>query len=289
MDYALDITDIEKSYPGFTLKNVSFTLPPGFIMGLIGPNGAGKTTIIKLILNLIRRDGGGISVFGLDNIAREKAVKSRIGFVFEEPVFYGYLTLEGMKSVIAPFYRYWDNALFYRLCRDFELPLKKRVGKLSRGMTTKFALALALSHHADLLLLDEPTTGLDPVFRRQFLDHLRGLIQDEGKAVLFSSHITSDLEKIADYVTYIQAGQVRFSSTREEITDNWAIVKGGLDLLTEESGRLFRGIHRGAFGFKALTSRKDDVLRLLGDREIVVEKAAFDDIVLFLEKEGKNG
>lgn len=284
MEKALEIQNLRKDYPKFSLKDVSFSLPRGYIMGLIGPNGAGKTTIIKLILNLITRKSGKILVFGLDNIADERAVRSRIGFVHDEPSFYNYLRLEKVKNIIAPFYESWDDDLFHRLCRDFELPVNKKVGSLSRGMKMKFALALAFSHNADLILMDEPTSGLDPVFRRELLDRLSLLLQDEGKSVLYSTHITSDLERRADYITYIQNGEILFSTTRDEIKDNWAIVKGGNELLGNEMKGLFLGIRRGAFGVKGLTSDAGKARQLLEGKDAVFEKASFDDIVYFLSK-----
>lgn len=203
MPNAVEIRGLSKDFGDFQLKGVSFAVPRGYIMGLIGPNGAGKTTVIKLILNLLRRDGGEIRVFDRDNLAHEVEVKSRIGFVHDTPYFFEHLTLRKLKDTVAPFYGTWDDRIFHRLMEEFNLPLRKRFSKLSRGMKMKFALALALSHRADLLILDEPTAGLDPVFRRELLSKLSAFIQDEGKTVLFSTHITSDLERIADFITFI--------------------------------------------------------------------------------------
>jgi len=211
MSNALEIKSLRKAYKGFALKDVSFVLPKGSIMGLVGPNGAGKTTIIKLILNLVARQAGEIKVFGLDNLADEKAVKTRIGFVHETPALVEDVALKDIASATAPFYPRWDNALFQSLLAEFELPPGQKFKKLSHGMKMKFSLALALCHDADLLVLDEPTSGLDPVFRRELLERLSGVIQDEGKAVLFSTHITSDLERTADYITLIHDGAVVFS------------------------------------------------------------------------------
>jgi len=202
-------------------------LPYGYIMGLIGPNGAGKTTTIKLIMNLLRRDDGEIRIFGKDNLEYEMEIKSRIGFVYDTPTFYEHLNLKQMKNIIAPFYKNWDEVLFQRYIKEFELPLKRKVKALSRGMLMKFALPIALSHHAELIIMDEPTSGLDPVFRRELLDILSALIQDEKKSILFSTHVTSDLERIADYITFINRGKVVFSRTRDEIFEKYGVVKGG--------------------------------------------------------------
>ena len=287
MDFALKINSLRKEYPGFTLRDISFALPRGHIMGLIGPNGAGKTTVIKLILNIVRRTGGEIVIFGLDSLAYEENVKSRIGFVLDETPFYGYLKVSGIASVIAPFYKTWDGAQFERLCREFELPPGKRVNTLSRGMKMKLALAVALSHGAELILLDEPTSGLDPVFRRELLERLSGLIQDGRTSVLFSTHITSDLERVADFITCLRDGDLIFSAGRDEVLEKWAVVKGATELLAGETAKLFRSINRGPYGFTALASDKEEVRRRLAGRGVIIERIRLDDLVFFLGQEGR--
>jgi ABC-2 type transport system ATP-binding protein len=283
MDNVLEIKNLGKDYGDFRLKDVSFSVPRGYIMGLIGPNGAGKTTIIKLILNLIHRDAGDIRIFGLDNLKDEAAVKSRIGFVHDTPFFYERLRLKTIRAQIAPFYKDWDDALFHKLIGEFDLPLKKIFVKLSRGMKMKFALALALSHKADLILLDEPTSGLDPVFRRELLAKLQGLIQDEKKSVLFSTHITSDLEKIADYVTFIRNGEIVFSAPMDETLATWSVVKGGNELLTEDNRRFFKGFRRREFGFEALTDNTGEAKRRFGGNA-VIDKASLEDIMYYMTR-----
>jgi ABC-2 type transport system ATP-binding protein len=285
MDNALEIRGLRKAYPGFTLRDVSFALPPGHIMGLIGPNGAGKTTVIKLILNIVRRAAGEVRVFGLDSLGREEEVKSRIGFVLDEPPFPGYLSVDAIGALIAPFYRTWDRARFAALCREFELPRRRRVNALSRGMQMKLALAVALAHGAELVLLDEPTSGLDPVFRRELLERLSGLIQDGRTSVLFSTHITSDLERVADYITCLRDGDLVFSTTREEILDRWALVKGGPELFEDEFAGLYRTVRRGAYAVTALTSDREEVRRRLAGRAVVIEPVRLDDLVFFLARE----
>lgn len=285
MEAALAIKGLRKEYPGFTLKDVTFSLPPGFIMGLIGPNGAGKTTIIKLILNLVVRNRGSIQVFGKDNLVDEKEIKSRIGFVLDEPPFYGYFKTRHVGSLISPFYKTWDGELFRRLCGEFELPLGKRVASLSRGMKMKLSLAVALSHGAELILMDEPTSGLDPVFRRELLDRLSEHIQNGRTSVLFSTHITSDLERVADYITCIRKGELLFSTTRDAVMENWAQIKGGTELLTSEMRSFFKGLHTGPYGFKALTDDAAEAKRRFADKGAVVERVSLDDIVFFLSRE----
>ena len=281
----LEIRELRKYFPGFALIDVSFTLPRGYVMGLIGPNGAGKTTTLKLILGLLRRDGGAIRIFGLDAARDGAEIRSRIGFVHDEPRFYRHLTLTQNAALVAPFYDTWDAGAFRRLADAFELPLQKRFGHLSHGNKTKFALALALSHRAELVVLDEPTSGLDPVFRRDLLDTLTELLQDERASILFSTHITSDMERIADYVTLIQDGRIVFSQSKDEILERWALVKGGLELLPSLPADYFRGIHRGAHGFEALTDDAATARRDLGGT-VVIEKATLDDVVLYTTGSG---
>ncbi len=278
---ALEITALRKSYKGFMLRDVSFTLPQGYIMGLIGANGAGKTTVIKLIMNLIHRDGGEIRLFGMDNRREEVAVRQRIGFVYDTVPFIQDIKLSTIAAGIAPFYAGWDQGTFLELARQFDLPLNKTVKKLSQGMQTKFALALALSHKADLILMDEPTTGLDPVFRRELLGRLAGIIQDQGKSILFSTHITTDLERVADYITLLRDGELIFSLTREAIAETYGVVRGGIELLDTSLQPLWVGIKKSEFGVCALTAERALAARLLDGRGIV-EKATLDEILLFM-------
>jgi len=280
MDGVLEVHGLCKRFPGFALADVTFSVPPGCVMGLIGPNGAGKTTTLKTILGLLRKDSGEIHAFGLDPSTHGAEVRSRIGFVHDEPTFYRHLTLKRNAALVARFYPTWDAAAFRRLADSFELPVDKRFGALSRGNKTKFALALALSHRAELVLMDEPTSGLDPVFRRELLDDLTDLLQDERTSILFSTHITSDLERIADYITLIQDGRIVFSAAKDEILETWALVKGGLDLLEQLPTDYFCGVRRGAHGFEALTADGAEVRRRLGD-SVVIDKACLDDVVFY--------
>jgi ABC-2 type transport system ATP-binding protein len=282
VDTILELDGVAKRYEGFALSDVSFSLPRGYIMGLVGPNGAGKTTLVKLILNLVRRDGGRILAFGRDVRRDEIAVRSRIGFVHEAPTFYDHLQAGRLASLVAPFYPTWDAGLFQRLARQFDLPLSRTIWRLSRGTRTKLALAIALAHHAELLVLDEPTTGLDPVFRRELLDHLLGCLEDGRTSVLFSTHITSDLDRIADYVAFMHNGRLILSSPKDALQERWAIVKGGLELLNDATRRLFRGLEVGEFGFTALTDDVEAIRRRFGPSLVVIERATFEDVMLHL-------
>jgi ABC-2 type transport system ATP-binding protein len=280
MENILEIKNLNKSYKQFSLKNVSFSLMPGYIMGFIGPNGAGKSTTIKLIMNLIKRDSGEIKIFGKDNIKHEKEIKSRIGFVYDENYFYEELTIRDMKNILAPFYKHWDNNLYDRYIKDFELPSNKKIKELSKGMKMKFSLAIALSHKAELIIMDEPTAGLDPVFRRELLDILYGIIQNENVSIFFSTHITNDLEKIADYITFINEGQIIFSKTKDDILENYALVKGAKELLDSDTRKEFIAVRENSFGFEALTDKPNNIKRLF-KQNIIIERPTLEDIMVY--------
>ncbi len=287
MDNVLEINNLRKDYGDFCLKDVTFSLPEGYIMGLIGPNGAGKTTIIKLIMNLIMKQNGSIRVFNKDHVEHEVDIKSRIGFVYDNPNYYEHLNLKQVKNIIRPFYKSWDEKVFMNLVDKFELPLKKNIRKYSRGMVMKAAIAIALSHHADFIIMDEPTSGLDPIFRRELLDLLYELLQSEKKSILFSTHITSDIERIADYITFILNGKIVFSRSKDEVMETYAVVKGGNDLLDEETKKHFRGIRKNEFGFEALTADINNAKKIFGNK-IVVEKATLEDIMYFSNLKSEN-
>jgi ABC-2 type transport system ATP-binding protein len=277
----LEVAGLRKSYGDFALADVSFSLPEGYVMGLVGPNGAGKTTIIKLIMNLIAPESGEIRVFGLDHRAHEAEVKARIGWVYDVAPFYADATLSDTRRAVAPFYAGWNESLFQELVTEFQLPLKKKVKTLSQGMKTKFALALALSHDADLLVLDEPTTGLDPVVRRELLHGFSDLLQDEGKSILFSTHITTDLERIADFVTFIRDGSITLSASREELSEHWGVVRGDDEALAAMDPSTVRGGRRRAHGLDVLTSDAHGARSACGDR-VVVDPATYEDIVVLM-------
>ncbi|MFL0251041.1 ABC transporter ATP-binding protein [Clostridium neuense] len=287
MDNILEVNGLSKHYAGFSLKNISFNLKRGYIMGFIGPNGAGKSTTINLIMNLIKRDSGDIRVFGLDNVKSEKEVKQKIGFVYDENYFYEDLNLMEMKDIIAPFYKHWDEETFKHYFSNFDLPKKKKIKELSKGMKMKYSLALALSHGAELIIMDEPTSGLDPVFRSEMLEILCSVIQDENKSIFFSTHITSDLEKIADYITFINKGEIVFSKQKDDILESYSIVKGKKKLLNRDNTKNFVSINENAFGFEALTNNTAGIRKLFGN-DVLIEKASLEDIMLYTVRSGEN-
>ncbi|SKC72505.1 ABC transporter ATP-binding protein [Maledivibacter halophilus] len=286
MESILEIKNLTKKYDDFKLNNISFKLDRGYIMGFIGPNGAGKSTTIKLIMNLLKRDSGEIKVFGLDNIKHEKEIKQRIGFIYDRNYFYDEITLKNMKKIISNFYTNWNDNQFYKYMEIFNLKENKKIKELSKGMQMKFSLALALSHDAELIMMDEPTSGIDPIFRNEILDILMEFIQDEKKSIFFSTHITTDLEKIADYITFINDGSLVFSKPKDEILDSYRIVKGGRDLLTEELKKKFIGIKNSDYGFEGLVSRIDDIEDEYREK-VLIERPTLDDIMLYTVRRGE--
>ena len=245
----IEINGLCKNYPTFKLNNIGFNVPKGAIMGFVGRNGAGKTTTIKLILSIIRADYGSIKIFGQ---SASQALNEHIGVVMDAPLYTDDWTARDVQAAVAPFYPKWDRRLFDDYIGRFGLDYKKKVKELSRGMKIKLQLAVALSHNAQLLILDEPTSGLDPVARDQICDLLREFVMDENKSVLFSKHITSDLEKTADYITFIHDGQIIFSGQKDELTQAYTRVMGGPNELSPEQKKLVIGYSQHKTGFDGM-------------------------------------
>ena len=226
MENALEINGLTKRWGKYGITDVSFALPRGYIMGFVGKNGAGKTTTLKSMLNMINRDSGEIKIFGKDNIEHEAEVKQKIGIVMDSTYFEENWTLTQVGKTLKPFYKDWCDTRYNELLDKFELDPNKRVKQLSRGMKMKIMIAAALAHDPDFLILDEPTSGLDAVARDELLDVLKAFMVNENKAILFSTHITTDLEKIADYITFINDGQIVASETKESLMKKYP---GSLD------------------------------------------------------------
>jgi len=276
----LQVKELEKHYDRFTLDRVSFSLEPGYIMGFIGRNGAGKTTTIKAMLNLIHRDGGEVTVNGRSYSEHENECKKDIGFVLGEFDCYRKSTLRKITEVTRRFYDSWDEAAYADCLRRFALDESKRVSELSAGMRVKYALALALSHDAKLLILDEPTSGLDPVSRDDLLELFRSLIEDGTRSILFSTHIISDLEKCADYVTYIKGGKILESTDIVSFREGYRLVSGETAQLETARERLI-GFKAHAFGFTGLI-RTQDAARFADCR---IAPADLESIMIYTEQE----
>ena len=283
MENVIEIKHVNKAFDGFRIKDFSLNVKKGFVTGFIGGNGVGKSTTIKLIMNLLQPDSGTVSIFGLNYKEHEKEIKQRIGFVFDENVFYEHLTLAEMKRIIKPAYSNWDDNLFNHYVKTFELPLNKKIKTFSKGMMMKASLTMALSHHAELIIMDEPTSGLDPIFRRELLDILHQLMQDENKTIFFSTHITTDLDRIADYITFIHNGELIFTKEFYEIEEDYAIVKGGTELLDRDTEQEFIGIRKSNHGFEALTANKSRIETIFGEM-VMIEKPTLEDIMFYTKK-----
>ncbi|WP_067843479.1 ABC transporter ATP-binding protein [Amphibacillus sediminis] len=278
---ALEVRNLRKTFKDFCLDDISFSLPNGFIMGLVGKNGAGKTTTIKLILELLQKEAGMIKIFGKE-INRDFDIKQDIAVVFDDLFFVDDWKISDVESALAPFYSRWDTHTFHSYLKKFNLTTNKKVKELSKGMKMKLMLSVALSHKARLLILDEPTSGIDPVARDELLDILLHYIEDENNSILFSTHITSDLDKIADYLTIINNGTIFYTGTKDGLFEKYCIVKGGLELLTTETEKYLLGIQKGSTGFSALLDI-DNIKYITPD--MVTEKATIDDVLIHVNLE----
>lgn len=255
-NYALEINNLSKEFSDFKLDNVSFRLEKGMVMGLVGENGAGKTTIIRLILNAIEKNGGNIKIFGMDNCMEEVACKERIGYVADEDYLIVSSNIKNYAKAFAHIYKNWDQPLFEKYAKMWNLPPKKKFSEYSKGMKTKAMLALTLAHHPELLILDEPTAGLDPIARIEVLDILREIVGDGEKSVLFSTHITGDLDKIADCVTVLNGGKITESTEIDKVEEKYAVISGSLSALNSSNSEKCVGIRKGSQNFEALIERK---------------------------------
>ncbi len=282
IDNHLELKGVSKSFPGFKLDNISISLPKGYIMGLVGPNGAGKTTTIQLILNMLEKDEGEILVFGNDNVKSENAVKQDIGVVFDSIFYVDSWTVKDTEKAISIFYKNWKHDIFSEMVSRFELPQGKKVRELSRGMQMKLMLACAFSHNAKLLILDEPTSGLDPVTRNEFLEILQDYIKDGEKSVLFSTHITTDLERVADYITLINNGKLIFTGNTEDLLNSYRLIKGKPRDLTIELEKSIIGLRKTDMGFEGLI----DVKKAAEYKDYVLDAVSIDDIVINIGKGG---
>jgi len=275
MENVIEIKNLTKKYDDFTLSDVNITLPKGCIMGFIGENGAGKSTTIKLILNLIHRDNGKINVLGLDNIQNDKRMKEDVGVVFDESNFPDNMNATDVSVVMKHIYKNWDVTVFQSFIQKFSLPLKKTIKEYSRGMKMKLSIAVALSHHAKLLVLDEATSGLDPIVRDEILDVFLEFIQDEEHSIFISSHITSDLEKIADYITFIHKGKIVFSEPKDSLISDFGILKCSNADYANIDKNIIIGCRKNQFGVEALIQKN----KLKGN--YTIDHANIEDIMLF--------
>src|SRR5699024_3164805 len=282
MGNGVELKNVTKSFKGFSIKNIDLQVKQGFVTGFIGANGAGKSTTIKMMKNLLKTDSGEVKLFGLEYRTHEKDSKERIVCVYDGNVFFEGMNLKDIRRIVEPAYKHWDDALFYQYVEQFELPLNKAMKTFSKGMQMKASLAIALSHHAELIIMDEPTAGLDPIFRRELLDLLQELMIDGSRTIFFSTHITTDLDRIADYIAFIRNGELVFNQSIHGVAENYAIIKGGMELLDRDTEEAFVHIHRAPTGFEALTDNINAVKNIFGN-SVVIERASLEDIMYYLK------
>lgn len=284
-EYAISVQDVGKRYDRFALEHISFTVPKGSIMGFIGQNGAGKTTTIRSMLHITSIDQGEIRLLGMDHIRQEQAIKERLAVVFDELPFHGVLTPKDMARIFAGLYPDWDNAAYSRYLEQFQLPVKKKIGQFSKGMKMKLQIACALSHNAELLIMDEPTTGLDPVVRDEILHLFMEYIRDGERSILMSSHITSDLEKIADCVTFIDNGRILLTGYKDEILESHGILKCSLEEAAAMDPADIISVRTNAYGAEVLVPDRESTRYKY--RNAILDPASIDDVMLFYVHKGE--
>ncbi len=278
---ALEIKNLTKQYPGFQLQSLNLTLPGGCIMGLIGENGAGKSTTIRLILDMIRPDGGSITVLGRDNRENLQLTKEEIGVVLDEVGIPASLTAGQVGRVMAGIFRNWDQPVYEQFLKKMELPEKKLFKEYSRGMKMKLGIAIAMSHHPKLLILDEPTSGLDPVIRDEVVQMLTDFTREEDRSILISSHIVSDLEKLCDYIAFLHKGKLMLCEEKDRLLEEFCFVQG----TAEELGKLPReavlGMKENRYGAEAIVRRS----AVSGDW--MTAPIRIEDLFLYMVKEAR--
>ena len=277
MNDILQVEGLHKNYPAFSLNDIHFTLPTGYVMGFIGQNGAGKTTTMKLILQMVQKDSGQVLFMGGPVNAKSK---QQIGVVFDSSFLLDDWKVADIEGIFSGFYQNWNHALYQSYLQRFALDKSKKIKDLSRGMKTKMSLAVALSYGAKLLILDEPTSGLDPVARDEILEILQEYIQDGTRSILFSTHITSDLERIADYITFINKGHMVYTGPKDEFMESFYIVKGGRQALSSEQRRKIIGLREHSTGFDGLIHAQDKN-EFAG---MLIETPSIQDIMVYISK-----
>ena len=277
---AIEIKGLTKRYKDFALEGLDLTLPMGCVLGLVGANGAGKSITIRLIMDAMERDGGTVEVLGVDNKSQEfQKVKEEVGVVLDETCVPEFITARQLGKIMADTYRNWEQDTYERWLDKFQLPGNKEFKEYSRGMTMKLGIAAALSHRARLLLRDEATSGLDPMVREELLEVFADFAAQDGHAVLISSHIVSDLEKICDYVAFLEKGRLVLCEEKDVLLDRYGILKCGREDLNRVDPAALHGVRLGQYGAEALVERDR------APRDMVVDRATLEDIILHLAKE----
>lgn len=285
MKNVIELKDLEKNYPEFDLNISELKIPSGVVIGLIGENGAGKTTLIKLILNIINKDSGKIKIFNKDSEEQELQIKDDIGVVLDNTFFPEILNSKNIDSIMKDIYRNWDSKLFYKYLKDFGIKDKQILKTMSKGMRKKVEIATALSHYPKLLILDEATSGLDPIVRNEVLDLFLDFIKDDDHTIILSTHITSDLEHIADYIVFINKGKIVLEKQKDEIIDNYGILKCNIDDFNKIDENDIISFKKNKYNYEILVDNKEICKRKYKD--FVIEKITLEDLMLLIIKGGK--
>ena len=282
MQNNIELQNVSKKYQDFELKNISFNVPQGCIVGLIGENGAGKTTTIKSILNVTKSDGT-IKIFGKDSSKNERKIREETGVVLDDSFLSDYLTAKQINSIMKEFYKTWNVSKYMTLLKQFNLPTNKLIKEFSSGMKMKLKIATAISHNPKLLILDEPTSGLDPIVRNEILDIFRKYIEeDETRSILLSTHITTDLEHISDYIVFIENGRIIFNLPTDELLENYGIVKCSKEDFMKLDKKDYITYRKSKYQYEVLTSDKSNVRSKYNIT--IIDKPSIEDIMLFYIK-----
>ena len=278
----IELQNISKKYQGFELKNISFNVPQGCIVGLIGENGAGKTTTIKAILNITKSDGT-IKIFGKDIRNNEKTIREEIGVVLDDSFLSTYLNTKQINSIMRDAYKKWDENIYFNLLKQFDLPTNKLIKDFSSGMKMKLKIAVAISHKPKLLILDEPTSGLDPVVRSEILEIFRKYIEnDETRSILLSTHITTDLEHISDYIVFIEKGKLIFNLPTEELLENYGVIKCSEEDFSKLDNEDYIRYKKEKYQYEVLTENKNVIKKK--HSKLTIDKPSIEDIMLLYLK-----
>lgn len=284
---AIEVTNLSKRLGSFKMKDLNLEIPKGYITGFIGENGSGKTTLINQLIGLKKPDSGEIKMLGSDDIEVDRAVLlNKIGIAFAEDNFPRRETAISFEKTLKMFFEHWDSALFHEYLSKFKIDTHSKIEKLSTGQKVKLSIAIALSHHAELLILDEPTSNLDPTFRMEFLELLQELMIDEERTILFSTHITTDLESAADYIVMIDDGDILFNMEKDQLLEEYKKVKGPNEILDDEIRELLIGIKTSSLGFQAMTKDEKTLKELFGDR-VIAEPITIDEVMYYIKKHKK--
>lgn len=277
---AIEIRNLSKTLDRFTLSIDKLDIKKGFITGFIGPNGSGKTTTIKLIMNMLNKDNGTIKVFDREYKIDELYIKETIGYVGDISGYMKEVKLKDIKKNIALFYKNWDESLYKYYLNKFNIDENKIYKELSKGQQKKFELIMALCHHPKLIIMDEPTANLDPIVRNEFIEVLQEHIEKDGVTVFYSTHITSDLDKVGDYLVFIYNGKIILSGDKESILESHRIIRGSKELLDDDTKKAFISYKESSFGFEGLTSNHKVAYEIFGE-ELVYDKANLEDILMY--------